>query len=221
MLEKITTLFLDMDGTLLDLHFDTVFWNNHLPKRFSEIHDLPAEIASGIVAKHMNIAKGTINWSSTEHWSKTLDVNIIDLKHELKHLIGYRQGTLEFLRTAKDSSIQLVLLTDADPHVIALKEATLCESGPSLLQFMDKIISSEELGHLKENSSFWPSLNKLLSFTAATSSLIDDNLAVLQNARNYGIEQLIAVSQPDSTKPQHNTEPFKSVNHLNDLIPVS
>lgn len=221
MLEKITTLFLDMDGTLLDLHFDTFFWNNHLPKRFSEIHDLPAAKASAMVAKHMKIAKGTTNWSSTEHWSDTLDVNIIDLKHELKHLIGYRPGTREFLSTAKDSSVQLVLLTDADPHVIALKEAALCESNHSLLQYMDKIISSHELGYLKENTSFWPSLSELLSFTASSSSLIDDNLAVLQTARNYGIGHLVAVSQPDSTKPQQNTDTFKSVNHLNELISVS
>jgi 5'-nucleotidase len=221
MLEKITTLFLDMDGTLLDLHFDTFFWTNYLPRRFSEIHDLPAARASAKIAEYMKTASGTTNWSSTEHWADTLDLNIIALKHELKHLIGYRPGTQEFLRSVKDSSIQIVLLTDADPHVIALKEATLCESGPSLLQYMDKVISSRELGYLKENTAFWPSLTRLLSFTAASSSLIDDNLAVLQNARNSGIEHLVAISQPDSTKPQQNTEPFKSVNHLNDLIPVS
>ncbi|SVE18298.1 uncharacterized protein METZ01_LOCUS471152, partial [marine metagenome] len=27
MLQKTTTLFVDMDGTLLDLHFDSFFWN--------------------------------------------------------------------------------------------------------------------------------------------------------------------------------------------------
>ncbi len=218
MLEKIDTLFLDMDGTLLDLHFDTFFWNCHLPKRYAEIHDLPTEKASTIVAKHMKTAKGTTKWSSTEHWSNTLDVNVIELKHEIKHLIGYRPGTREFLATARDSSVQLILLTDADPHVIALKEATLCEAGHSLLQYMDKTISSQELGYLKENSAFWPSLSQDLSFIAATSSLIDDNLAVLHTARNYGIGHLVAVNQPDSKEPRQNTEPFESVNHLHELI---
>ncbi len=31
---SIDTVFLDMDGTLLDLHYDTHFWTEHLPKRY-------------------------------------------------------------------------------------------------------------------------------------------------------------------------------------------
>ena len=30
---EIDTVLLDMDGTLLDLHFDSHFWLEHLPKR--------------------------------------------------------------------------------------------------------------------------------------------------------------------------------------------
>ena len=31
--ERIDTVLLDMDGTLLDLHFDNHFWREHLPAR--------------------------------------------------------------------------------------------------------------------------------------------------------------------------------------------
>ena len=34
------TVFLDMDGTLLDLHFDSHFWLEHLPRRYAEQYDL-------------------------------------------------------------------------------------------------------------------------------------------------------------------------------------
>ena len=36
--QRIDTVFLDMDGTLLDLNFDTYFWMEHVPRRFSEKH---------------------------------------------------------------------------------------------------------------------------------------------------------------------------------------
>ena len=36
--DNVDTVLLDMDGTLLDLHFDSFFWKQHLPLRYSEIH---------------------------------------------------------------------------------------------------------------------------------------------------------------------------------------
>lgn len=30
--QQIDTVLLDMDGTLLDLHFDTYFWLTHMPR---------------------------------------------------------------------------------------------------------------------------------------------------------------------------------------------
>ncbi len=34
---QIETVLLDMDGTLLDLHFDNFFWQEYLPRRYAEI----------------------------------------------------------------------------------------------------------------------------------------------------------------------------------------
>lgn len=34
--EKIDTVLLDMDGTLLDLNFDNHFWNEFVPLKFAE-----------------------------------------------------------------------------------------------------------------------------------------------------------------------------------------
>ena len=36
----IDTVLLDMDGTLLDLHFDNFFWMQHIPRVYAQTHDL-------------------------------------------------------------------------------------------------------------------------------------------------------------------------------------
>ena len=38
---NIDTVLLDMDGTLLDLHYDNHFWLEHLPRRYADIHQQP------------------------------------------------------------------------------------------------------------------------------------------------------------------------------------
>ena len=42
---SLETVFLDMDGTLLDLHFDNHFWLEHLPRRYAEYNNLSPEEA--------------------------------------------------------------------------------------------------------------------------------------------------------------------------------
>ena len=44
----IDTVFVDMDGTLLDLNFDTFFWREVVPQRYALLHGLMRmAIASG------------------------------------------------------------------------------------------------------------------------------------------------------------------------------
>src|SRR3989344_5716115 len=37
---QLDTLLLDLDGTLLDLHYDNHFWLDHVPRRYAEPHGL-------------------------------------------------------------------------------------------------------------------------------------------------------------------------------------
>ena len=41
----IDTVLLDMDGTLLDLHFDNHFWLELLPQRYAELHGISRAMA--------------------------------------------------------------------------------------------------------------------------------------------------------------------------------
>jgi FMN phosphatase YigB (HAD superfamily) len=44
--QGIETVLLDMDGTLLDLHFDNYFWQEYLPLRYAEIKGMEAQASN-------------------------------------------------------------------------------------------------------------------------------------------------------------------------------
>ena len=48
--KNIRSVFLDMDGTLLDLHFDNHFWREHVPLRYAEGRGLSLEAAKAACA---------------------------------------------------------------------------------------------------------------------------------------------------------------------------
>ncbi len=43
--KEIDTVLFDMDGTLLDLHFDNYFWHEYLPKKWGEQNNLDLKAA--------------------------------------------------------------------------------------------------------------------------------------------------------------------------------
>ena len=50
-LGKIHTVLLDMDGTLLDLHYDNHFWLEHVPRRYAEKNALTPEAAKNELSR--------------------------------------------------------------------------------------------------------------------------------------------------------------------------
>ena len=58
--QQIHTVLLDMDGTLLDLHFDNYFWQVHVPLRYSERHEIPLEDAKSNLFKRFCTMEGTM-----------------------------------------------------------------------------------------------------------------------------------------------------------------
>ncbi|WP_342768354.1 hypothetical protein [Kushneria sinocarnis] len=65
----IDTVLLDMDGTLLDLHFDTHFWLEHLPRRYCEIHRLETSHGHALVERIL-AERGTLDWYSLRYWQR-------------------------------------------------------------------------------------------------------------------------------------------------------
>ena len=61
-LKTIDTVLLDMDGTLLDLHFDNHFWLEHVPRRYAEARGIPLADASAELMTRYRDIQGTLNW---------------------------------------------------------------------------------------------------------------------------------------------------------------
>ena len=80
----IDTVLLDMDGTLLDLHFDTFFWLEHLPMRYAQTHGLQHDDAKSQLTERIIREQGTLNWYCVDYWSEQLGVDVAELKQQLR-----------------------------------------------------------------------------------------------------------------------------------------
>lgn len=207
------TVLLDMDGTLLDLHYDSYFWNEYLPIRFAQIHSkTPAESAHFV---HQLLEKhhGTLNWYCTDFWSQQFDLDIIDLKSEIAHLITYRPEILEFLGQLTKLNKRVILTTNAHPDVIVLKNIAT-----DVLSYVDEIACSHNLQSPKEDQAFWHSMQSKLDFNPATTIFIDDSATVLNAARQYGIATTVHVATPNTKLQPKPSQDHPSINSLMDLL---
>ncbi len=209
----IDTVLLDMDGTLLDLHFDSHFWLEHLPRRYVELHHLD-EATQETVRSRILHEKGSLNWYSLAYWSRELDVDILALKREIQHLIGLRSDALDFLEWLKQAHPRVVLATNADRESLELK---LPITG--LEAYLDAIVSSADLGVPKEAQEFWFALQDVEPFDPERTLFIDDNPRVLESAREYGIRYLLGIKQPDSTRPDKAIKEFVALDRFASIFP--
>lgn len=210
----IDTVLLDMDGTLLDLHYDNHFWLEHLPQRYAQLHGVTVEQALGAMAALFDEHAGTLNWYCLDFWTTTLGVPVLELKRETAERIRLRPGALEFLQALKAAGKQVVMITNAHPDTLALKLERI-----ALAPWFDRLISSHQYGFPKEHPGFWQALAADVAFTPARSLFIDDTLPILRSARTFGIGHLLAVRSPDSAKPDKHTEEFDAVTDYAALHP--
>ncbi|MBQ0784101.1 MAG: GMP/IMP nucleotidase [Amphritea sp.] len=211
--QNIDTVLLDMDGTLLDLHFDTFFWLEHLPVRYAELHSIDREEATRWLHERIMQEQGTLNWYCLDYWSRELNVDIKALKTEIRERIAFRPHVHDFLEHLKGEGVRRVIVTNAHRDSLTLK---LEETG--LDQLVDRIISSHDYQVAKEHQGFWHRLQEEEPFDPARTLLVDDSLAVLGSARKYGIAYLLSIIQPDSQKPGREIIDFNAIEHFDEII---
>ena len=212
--QKIHSVFLDMDGTLLDLNFDNHFWQEHVPKRYGERNDLTVEVAKAQIYPRFKSAEGTLDWYCLDYWSNELGMDIAELKQEVNHLIQVHPYVIDFLQAVKRTGRRLVLVTNAHMKSLALKMQQTQLAG-----FFDNIVISHDLGYAKETPQFWERLNQVEPFSKEATLLVDDSLPVLTAARNYGIAYLLAVRKPDTRQPEKEVLDFKAISSFKEIIP--
>ena len=211
----IDTVLLDMDGTLLDLHYDDYFWMTHLPQRYAELKSISIEASQQQLYEHIRSLEGTLNWYCLDYWSNALDVDIGALKSEpsVKCKIKERPYTEAFLQFLQAHDKTVALVTNAHPIGLNIKLAETCIS-----QYCDHVIHSHQFQHPKEEQAFWHCLQDHLPFNATRTLFIDDNHTILQAAKTYGIAHTLGIHQPNSQK-HRQLEGTPAIHHFNEIMP--
>ncbi|QJD59248.1 GMP/IMP nucleotidase [Pseudomonas sp. gcc21] len=209
---EIDTVLLDMDGTLLDLHFDNHFWVEYLPRRYAEHHGQPVEWGKAEIYPLMAEKQGQLDWYCLDFWTRELGVPIVELKREIAHLIRLRTDAEHFLKTLQKNGRQVILITNAHRDSLSLKMERV-----ELMTYFQRLISSHDFGYPKEAQAFWHALQDEVPFDPQRTLFIDDSLNILRSAREYGVAQLLAVRQPDSRGALRDTEEFDAVDDYSAL----
>lgn len=213
-LNNITTIFLDMDGTLLDLRFDNHFWREHVPQRYSEKHGYSLVQAKNELYDRYRSMEGTLQWYCVDYWTEELGLDIAMLKGELTHLISVHPHVTTFLKTARLMGKRLILLTNAHMKSVEVKFAKT-----GLDRYFDRIIVSHTLGEPKESARFWPLLCEYEFYEPCSTLLVDDNIDVLRAAADSGIRHLLAVKRPDTGAGDVDSGEFEAIESFAQILP--
>jgi len=211
--EAIDTVLLDMDGTLLDKHFDDYFWEELVPERFAELNNIPVQEARSLLLDLYRSREGTLEWTDLDYWSRRLNLDIPGLKNEVDHLIAVHPYVPDFLKFCRRKEKRVILVTNAHSKTLAIKMAKT-----GLDRFFDAIVCAEEVGTAKEDPGFWPSLQQLLHFTPSRTMLADDNEKVLDSAASFGFGSLIFVARPSSRQPVKRSHKYPSIVYFSELM---
>lgn len=195
--EHIDTLLLDLDGTLLDLAFDTHFWHEVVPEYYGRARGMSgSEALEKEIGPRLRSAEGTLNWYSLDYWSEALELDLSKIKTEHDSRIAWLPGAQDFLRRQRAVGRRLVLATNSHPETLRIKDQKV-----SIRPMLDAMYSSHQFNAPKEHAEFWLRLRKAEPFDPARSAFIDDNPKVLAAASAAGIGTVIAVTDPDSSRP--------------------
>ncbi len=213
---QIETVLLDMDGTLLDLHFDNYFWQEYLPARFAEIKLIDPHLARHQIQEQTCSIQGSLNWYSTDYWSHLLDVDIVQLKHEVSHKVALRPYCVDFLEALRKAGKDVVMVTNAHHDSLSLKMA---KTGIS--KRFDRLITVHEFSLPKEDPDCWHEVYKRHPFDSDKTLLIDDNLKALKSALDFGIAHILAVHKPDSMAPAIDVQGYPAIHSFQDIMPIA
>jgi putative hydrolase of the HAD superfamily len=210
---KIDTVLLDMDGTLLDKHFDDYFWEHYVPGIYAELNGIDTITARKMLLEVYKAKEGTLDWTDLDYWSEQLKLDIPALKLKVEHLIDVHPYVIDFLYYLQANNKKVYLVTNAHSKTLQIKMNKTALSG-----YFERIICAAEIGLPKEDPRFWEKLNDVIPFDKERTLLAEDSEKILFSAQKHGIKHLIYVARPSSQLPVQPSREFFSITYFNELI---
>lgn len=214
--QQIDTVMLDMDGTLLDLHYDNYFWQQYLPQFYADHHELSFDAARAHLMSLFRSKEGLLEWYCVDYWSEQLNMDVTALKGhaEVRKKIRFRPQAEGFLQQLSAANKRVWLVTNAHRKVLDLKHEVL-----DLERYFQRMVSSHDFGFPKELQQFWLQLKAEHDFDPQRTLFIDDSLPVLRSAQQFGIGHLRAILQPDLLRDNKDTEEFLAIDAFDHVTP--
>lgn len=212
--DRIDTVLLDLDGTLLDLAFDNHLWLACLPAELAAASGRPAAEMLAALMPRFEAVRGTLDWYCIEYWTRTLGVDIEALHRREAPRVAWLPGAREFLARVRARGKRLTLLTNAHPATLRVKEE---QAG--IAAHFDAVYSSHRFGAPKEDPRFWEGLREVEPLDPQRALFVDDSPAVLRAARAAGIRWIYAVRHPDrSAPPREEHGDFAVIDAVSELL---
>ncbi len=210
--DSIDTVLLDLDGTLLDLAFDTYFWWQHIPETYGASRSLSLEASRAALKPRFQAIQHTLDWYCVDYWSRELGLDVPALKRAAGHRIAWLPGAEEFLRRVRARGKRVVMLTNAHPVALQIKDERT-----RVTRYFDAVHSSHVFGAPKEDPRFWRAVREVEPFDPERAMFVDDSPPVLRAARDAGVRWIYAVRHPDSSGAPRVHEDFPVTDAVADL----
>jgi len=210
---QIDDVLLDMDGTLLDRHFDNFLFEVELPRRYAAMHTLSFEDSRDRLMAMYRSVEGELAWTDLNYWTKRVGIDVVAMHKELDPMIGFLPGAEEFLRHLRQLGKRVTIVTNAHSTGVSVKVAKT-----RLDRYVDRIVDAFEVGYLKMRPDYWPNCQRLLGFDPARSLFMDDDEGCLRAAKAFGIGHLVHSAKSSSQLPPEPLPQFFSVTGFAPLL---
>jgi putative hydrolase of the HAD superfamily len=211
--DAIDTVLVDMDGTLLDLNFDNLFWREIVPRHYARLRGMSVSAAQAALAPRFEAKVGTLAWYCLDHWTRDLGMDLKTLKREHREHIRFLPGAQDFLASVRERRKRVCIVTNAHRDTFAVKA-----EHTGIDRLVDGVVCSHDFAAPKESATFWHTLKAHRPFETARTLLIEDSLTVLAAARAYGLRHTIAIRRPDSQLPPRTIVGFTAIDGVFELV---